>query len=364
MTPYLSRIPTEIAAVADYEPLARERLDPSVWAYLDGAAGDEATHRANRSAWAAQPQRVRVLADLRAAHTQVTLFGRRFEHPILIGPVAYQRLFHPDGEVATAVAAEAQGAGLVLSTLSSIAMETVARASAGPRWFQLYWQADEGLTRRLVERAEASGYEALVLTVDAPVHGARDRERRAAFQLPAGVQAVHLVGTGSSSDPPADSPGVSRPQAVFAGGLLQAAPTWRELEQLRRWTRLPLLLKGIGDPDDARQALAVGADGLIVSNHGGRCLDGQAPTATLLPAVVDAVNGQVPVLVDGGIRRGTDVLAALRLGAQAVLIGRASMYALAVAGPLGVAHVVRLLRDELEIAMALSGCASLDSIAR
>lgn len=358
MTTHLDRIPAEVAAVADYEPLARARLDAAAWAYLDGAAGDEITHRANRSAWAAQPQRVRVLADLSQARTGVTLFGQRFEHPILIGPVAYQRLFHPDGEVATAVAAEAQGAGLVLSTLSSVAMETVARASAGPRWFQLYWQADPRLTRHLVERAEASGYSALVLTVDAPVHGARDRERRAGFRLPAGVSAVHLSGSAS----PQGTPGVSHPQAVFAGGLMQAAPTWRKVEQLRRWTRLPLLLKGVSDPDDARQALAVGMDGLIVSNHGGRCLDGQAPTAALLPPVIDAVGARMPVLVDGGIRRGTDVLAALRMGARAVLIGRAPMYALAVAGPLGVAHVLRLLRDELEIAMALSGCVSVDRL--
>lgn len=354
MKPHLDRIPAEIAAGADYEALACARLDPAAWAYLDGAAGDERTHHANRSAWAAQPQCVRVLADLRNAHTAITLFGQRFEHPILIGPVAYQRLFHPDGEVATAVAAEAQGAGMVLSTLSSIAMETVARASAGPRWFQLYWQPDVGLTRQLVERAEASGYTAIVLTVDAPVHGARDRERRAQFQLPAGVSAVHLPVS------PVGAPGISRSQAVFAGGLMQVAPTWRHLEQLREWTSLPVLVKGIGHPDDARQAVSLGMDGLIVSNHGGRCLDGQQPTAQLLPGIVGAVGHDVPVLVDGGIRRGTDVLAAMRLGARAVLIGRASMYALAVAGPLGVAHVLRLLRDELEIAMALSGCTGFD----
>lgn len=341
--------PPGVVAVADYEPLARERLDPAAWAYLDGAAGDETTHRANRAAWAAQRQQARVLADLRQADTAVELFGRRFEHPILVGPVAYQRLFHPDGEVATAVAAQAQGAGLVLSTLSSIPLETVAQASSGPRWFQLYWQPDAAHTRDLVTRAEAHGYEAIVLTVDAPVHGARDRERRAGFRLPPGVHAANLVSGGAGTAPAV---------AGFAGGLMQVAPTWRDLESLRRWTRLPLLLKGIGSPDDARLALQAGVDGLVVSNHGGRCLDGQAPTAELLPAVVAAVGSRVPVLVDGGIRRGTDVLAALRLGARAVLLGRAPVYALAVAGPFGVAHVLRLLRDELGIAMALSGWAA------
>jgi 4-hydroxymandelate oxidase len=348
------QVPPGVAAVADYEPLARERLDPAAWAYLDGAAGDETTHRANRAAWAAQPQQVRVLRDLLGADTSIELFGRRHEHPVFVGPVAYQRLFHPDGEVATALAAEAQGAVFVLSTLASIPVETLARACQGPRWFQLYWQADPAHTRDLVQRAEANGCEALVLTVDAPVHGARDRERRAGFRLPTGVQAAHLARYGT----PAGA-GLTPQGAVFAGGLMQAAPTWRDIDTLRGWTRLPLLLKGIGHPDDACEALQHGVDGLVVSNHGGRCLDGQAATATLLPAVVAAVAGRVPVLVDGGIRRGTDVLAALRLGAQAVLLGRAPMYALAAAGPIGVAHVLRLLRDELEIAMALSGRARL-----
>lgn len=348
-------LPPGVAAVADYEPLARERLDPAAWAYLDGAAGDETTHRANRAAWAAQPQQARVLADLTGASTAIELFGRSFAHPVFVGPVAYQRLFHPDGEVGTAVAAEAQEAGFVLSTLSSLSLETVARASQGPRWFQLYWQPDAARSRELVERAEANGYEAIVLTVDAAVHGARDRERRAGFRLPPGVQAANLAGHPTALP----DAGLASPGPVFAGGLMAAAPTWREVDTLRRWTRLPLLLKGIGHPDDAVQALQHGIDGLVVSNHGGRCLDGQAPAAQLLPPVVAAVQGRVPVLVDGGIRRGTDVLAALRLGARAVLLGRAPMYALAAAGPLGVAHVLRLLRDELEIAMALSGCASL-----
>lgn len=350
------RLPPGVAAVSDYEPLARERLDAAAWAYLDGAAGDESTHRANRAAWAAEPQQVRVLRDLREASTGIELFGRRFEHPVFVGPVAYQRLFHPDGEAATAIAAEAQGAGFVLSTLSSVPMEVVARVSAGPRWFQLYWQQDPAVTRALVARAEASGFEAIVLTVDAPVHGARDRERRAGFRLPPDVQAVHLGGAGSAGA----EPGLAPAGPVFAGGWLQTAPTWRDVDTLRGWTRLPVLLKGIGHPQDALEALDHGVDGLVVSNHGGRCLDGQAPSAALLPEVVQAVQGRVPVLVDGGIRRGTDVLAALRLGARAVMLGRAPMYALAAAGPLGVAHVLRLLRDELEIAMALSGCARLD----
>ena len=261
------------------------------------------------------------------------------------------------------MAAAMQGAGLVLSAQASTRLEDVAtlvlpEPTRGPLWFQLYLQPDRGFTLALVQRAEAAGFEALVLTVDAPVHGARDRERRAGFVLPPGVSAVNLAGA-----PPAATAPVPRGGSALFDGLLQHAATWDDVAWLQAHTRLPLLLKGVLHPDDARQAAALGVAGLIVSNHGGRTLDTTPATADVLPRITDALSGgpgtPPALLVDGGIRRGTDVLKALALGAQAVLIGRPAVMALAAGGAQGVALALRLLRDELEIAMALTGCATL-----
>jgi len=348
-------LPPGVATLDDHEARARSVLDDNAWAYFSGGAADGITLRANRAAWDALSLLPRVLQPLAGGHTRVQLLGRALPHPILVAPVAYQRLAHPDGELATALAASAQGAGLVLSTQSSMLLEEVARAIAGdaqrgPLWFQLYLQADRGVTRELVRRAEEAGYEALVLTVDAPVNGARDAERRAGFRLPPGVAAVNLP-------PPATAPAGS----LFEG-LLATSPTWGDVEWLQSFTRLPVLLKGILHPADARQAAGLGLAGVVVSNHGGRTLDTVPGTAAMLPRIADAVGGALPLLVDGGIRRGTDVLKAIALGASAVLVGRPAVWGLANAGAVGVAHVLRLLRDELEIAMALCGVATLDKL--
>jgi 4-hydroxymandelate oxidase len=350
--------------LGDYEARARSALDESAGAYLDGGAADEITLRANRTAWDTLTLHPRVLRPLAGGHTRSQLLDRTLAHPVLVAPVAYQRLFHPLGEVGSALAAASQQAGFVLSAQSSVLLEDVAHAvrdepARGPLWFQLYLQPDRGFTRELVQRAEAAGFEALVLTVDAPVHGARDRERRAAFRLPPGVSAVNLQGA-PSTPVRALAPGES---ALF-DDLLQTAPTWADVEWLQGLTRLPLLIKGVLHEDDARQAVALGVRGLIVSNHGGRTLDTALPTAWALPRIAQAVQGAVPLLVDGGIRRGTDVLKALALGASAVMVGRPCAHALAFSGAQGVAHVLRLLRDELEIAMALSGCATLAQVDR
>jgi 4-hydroxymandelate oxidase len=293
-----------------------------------------------------------------------TLLGRTLAHPLLLAPVAYQRLAHPDGELASAYAAAALGAGLVLSTQASSPLEDVAVAmhgdpGAGPLWLQLYLQHDRTLVRELIHRAETAGYEALVITVDAPTSGVRDRERRAGFALPPEVQAVNLASMAPASQAQA-APGHS---ALF-DNLLRHAPTWDDIAWLQAQTRLPVLLKGVLHPEDARLALAQGIDGLIVSNHGGRTLDTAVSTARALPRIADAVGGALPLLVDGGLRRGTDVFKALALGATAVLIGRPALWGLANAGAAGVAHVLRLLRDELEACMALSGCATLADISR
>lgn len=352
---------SELAGIVnldDFEARARERLDTNAWAYLAGGAGDERTLRANREGWATPWLQPRVLRSLGQGHTRIELLGRTLAHPVLVAPMAYQRLAHEQGELATALAASAQGAGLVLSAQSSVAMEEVARivlpeAQRGPLWFQLYLQGDRDFDLALVRRAEAAGFEALVLTVDAPVHGARDRERRAGFRLPAGIAAVNLGGA-----PRAPLGG------ELCGGRLQAAASWTDVGWLRASTKLPLLLKGILHPDDARLARQHGADGLIVSNHGGRTLDGALPTALALPRIADALDGALPLLVDGGIRRGTDVLKAIALGAHAVLVGRPIVHALAVGGAHGVALALRLLRDELEIAMALCGVDTLANVPR
>ena len=352
-------IPPGLVTLADHEQHARTQLDDNAWAYFSGGAADEISLRANRSAWDALPLWPRVLRPLAGGHTRVPLLGRTLAHPILLAPVAFQRLAHPDGELAMAYAAAALGAGVVLSTQASVSLESVAQAvlpdpGRGPLWFQLYLQPDRGFTQALVQRAEAAGYEALVLTVDAPTSGVRDRERRAGFRLPPGVGPVNLAGLQAPA-PSALGPG----QSALFDGLLHHAPTWDDIAWLQSITRLPVLLKGVLHPADARQAVSVGAAGLIVSNHGGRTLDTAPATATALPRVVQAVGGAVPVLVDGGIRRGTDVLKAMALGASAVLVGRPAVWGLANAGAAGVAHVLRLLRDELEVAMALTGCATL-----
>ena len=352
-------VPPGTATLADHERLAQQQLDANAWAYFSGGAGDEITLRANRSAWDGITLQPRVLQPLAGGHTRTQLLGRTLAHPLLLAPIAYQRMAHPDGELATACAAAALGAGLVLSTQSSTPLEAVAAAmlgdaGRGPLWFQLYLQHDRGFTRELVQRAEAAGYEALVLTVDAPTSGARDRERRAGFRLPPGISAVNLAGL-APPPPVALQPG----QSALFDGLLQHAPTWADVQWLQSITHLPVLLKGVLHPLDAVQAASLQVAGLIVSNHGGRTLDTASATAHALPRIADAVQGALPLLVDGGIRRGTDVLKAMALGASAVLVGRPAIYGLAHAGAAGVAHVLRLLRDELEIAMALTGCSAL-----
>lgn len=353
--PPLDRIPPHIAALADYEALAREHLSEGAWAYFSGGAGDEWTLRENIAAYARLPLRPRVLRDLTGANTRTELFGTVLPAPILLAPVAFQKLAHPDGEFATALAAQALNVPMVVSTQASVTLEELAEQAAGPLWFQLYIQPDRDFTQALVRRAEQSGYRALVVTVDAPVNGMRNREQRAGFALPAGIDAANLRGMRGLQAGPQEA-------LLFGTPLIDTAARWSDLEWLRGITALPVLVKGIADPADARRALEAGMDGIVVSNHGGRALDGTPAAIDLLAPVVREVAGAVPVLMDGGIRRGADVLRALALGADAVLVGRPAIFALASAGAPGVAHVLRILQGELELAMALTGCADIASV--
>lgn len=340
-----------LVSLADHETQTQKRLDAMSWAYYSGGAADEITLRANRAAWDELALRPRVLRPLAGLSLSGSMLDQPLPCPILVAPMAHQRLAHPDGELATAIAAAAVGAGMVLSQQSNQPLEAVAAhyladRDRGPFWFQLHALGERGWLRELVARAEAAGVEALVLTVDAPLNGVRDRERRAGFSLPAGLATPHL--------PPISTQNLSQ--------LLAQAPGWDDVEWLQANSRLPLLLKGVTHPDDAALACELGVAGLIVSNHGGRVLDTVPASATLLPEVAAAVKGRCALLVDGGIRRGTDVVKALALGADAVLLGRPVLHGLANAGTTGVAHVLRLLQDELAAAMALCGLRKLNEI--
>ena len=347
------QVPSGIVSVGDYAPNARARLDEASWAYVEAGAADGLTAADNLSAFARLKLNAAVLADLGGAGTHLHLFGHEHRHPILVAPTAFHRLLHPEAELATATGARAMQAGLVVSAQASTALEPVAALAghAPPPWFQLYVQPDRGFTLALLRRAEQAGFGAIVLTVDAGV-SLRNAEQRTGFRLPPGVEAVNLRGM------------LAAPRAANSDtfALLSDAPSWADVAALRAATRLPLLLKGIMTAADARRALDAGADGIVVSNHGGRVLDGAPASIDALPPIAAAVAGRVPLLLDGGIRRGTDVLKALALGARAVLVGRPVLHGLAVAGAAGVAHVLSLLRTELEIAMAQTGCPTLADI--
>lgn len=326
------------------------------WEYINGGAADELTLRWNEEAYGRIRLCPRNLVDVSALDTRVTLFGRELPCPILLAPVAYQRLMHPDGELATVKGAAAAGATMVLSTFSTVTLEKVAAAATQPLWFQLYVQPDREFTRDLVRRAESAGYQALVVTVDTPVLGPRYRELRTRFTLPPGLERANLKGLATAT-------GGHRPseRAIYSA-TLDPKLTWQDIAWLRSLTRLPVLLKGVMNAADAGRAVDEGAAGLIVSNHGGRNLDTVPATIDALPEVVAKVAGRVPVLADGGIRRGTDVLKALGAGASAVLIGRPYVYGLAVGGAAGVTHVLNILRCEFEMAMALTGKTSVAAI--
>lgn len=340
----------DLITVADFERVAGEKLDGGVAGYFFGGAGDELTLRDNVAAWEGWRLRPRVLAGLSEWRTGVEVLGGEVSMPILVAPVAYQGLVDREGEVAMARAAAAAGTVMCLSTLATMRPRPVAEAApGGRRWFQLYCFRDEGVTRALVEEACECGYEAIVVTVDAPRGGNRERDRRSGFKIPEEL-GVPSVEAALGSDRAVTI------EETFE--LMEPALTWSYLEDLASDCRVPVLVKGVLAGEDAAQAVEHGAAGVVVSNHGGRQLDRCLATADALPEVVDAVERRGLVLVDGGIRRGVDVAIALALGADAVLIGRPALWGLAAGGEEGAERVLELLREELELTLALCGCAS------
>jgi 4-hydroxymandelate oxidase len=353
----------DLVSVNDFEAVARERLERGAYDYYAGAAGDESTLADNRAAFSRVRFRPRVLVDVSRIDTRTTVLGTEISLPIMLAPTAFNRLAHPEGELAAARAAAASGTVMAVSTIATYTLEEIAAASSGPKWFQLYVYKDRDVTRDLVARAEASGYRALLLTADTPRLGHRERDLRNRFVLPPGVTIRNLETS------PAAAAGAARWNDTggffaYVHALFDAALTWDGIAWLRSITRLPVIVKGVLTPEDARRALDAGASGIVVSNHGGRQLDGVEAAITALPRVVEAVEGRSDIFMDGGVRRGADVLKALALGARAVLIGRPYLWGLAVAGEDGVRRILDMLRAELELAMALSGRPAIASIDR
>ena len=342
--------------VWEYERVAEQVLEPGAFGYFAGGAGDELTLRDNVAAWRRWTLRPRVLAGVERATTATTVLGTEVSMPLLVAPVAYQRMAHPDGERGTARAAAAAGTIMVLSTLATTTAAEVAEAApGGGRWFQLYCYRDRAITQALVDQAADAGYEAIVLTVDAPMLGRRERDIRTGFVIPADVTVPSFAAA-------AGGPAAGTPADMFA--LMDPAVGWRDLEQLSSDSPLPVIVKGLATREDALLACEHGAAAIVVSNHGGRQLDGVSSSLDALEEVVEVVDGRAEVLLDGGVRRGTDALKALALGARGVLIGRAMLWGLAAAGEEGVTHVLELLRNEVELGLALLGCASPADVTR
>jgi 4-hydroxymandelate oxidase len=350
--------------VLELEAIARERIPKEAWDYYASGAEDEVTLRQNRAAFERLTLAYRVMVDVSRRDTATSVLGHPVAMPVLTAPTAFHRLACPDGELATARATGAAGTIMILSTLSNTPVEDVVAAASGPVWFQLYLYKDRKASEGVVRRAEAAGCRALVLTVDAPLLGRRERDIRNRFRLPLGLAVANMLPEGYGEVPPAAA---DSGLAAYFATLLDPALTWRDVAWLQSITHLPVLVKGIVRPDDALRAAEAGAAGIVVSNHGGRQLDTSPATIDVLPEIADALSSsghRIELLMDGGVRRGTDVLKALALGARAVLVGRPILWGLGAAGEAGAALVLRMLRDEFDLAMALAGAPTVADITR
>jgi 4-hydroxymandelate oxidase len=342
--------------LADLASLAERAIEPTAWDYYRSGAWDETTLARSEVAWRELEIHFRGMVDVSQRTGRTALFGSEVPCPLVAAPTAMQRMAHPDGECATARACSAAGLPMCLSSLSTTALEEVRAATTAPMWMQVYLSQDRGFTKSLVERADAAGIEAFAVTADTPVWGIRERDMRNGFRVPDGLRIVNLERPG----------GPTGHSGVGIGGALSwtidATLTWKDVEQLVSWTRKPIVVKGLCRPDDCRAAVESGARGVWISNHGGRQLDGAPATADVLATCAAAVRGRATVVVDGGIRRGTDILRAIALGADAAAIGRPILWGLGAGGEAGVARALALLRAEFELAMALAGVRTLDEI--
>ncbi len=344
----------------EYEDRARDLLPETAYMYFATGANDEITLRENQAAYARLKLYPRMLRDVSTRSMAVELFGQTLNAPLITAPMAYNAMAHPDGEFGIVRAAGARGVAVTHSTLATFALEEVIQVASAPLWYQLYAFQDREINKRLIRRAESAGYAALVVTVDTPLIGRRENEIRVGFNQRKGVRAANLLAPEMRDLwPHFDDEDTL---AQYISTVRRANLTWDDVRWLRDATHLPLLLKGILRADDAVQAVALGVDGLIISNHGGRQLDGALATIEALPAIAKAVGERVPLIVDGGVRRGSDVLKGLALGARAVMVGRPLLWGLAVNGEAGAGHVLDLLIQELDLAMALCGAATLADI--
>lgn len=335
----LNQLPN-VVNLFDFEKFAAEKMTHMAYEYVASGAADELTLRWNRQGLDAIKLNPTVLTDVSQLNTRVTLFGQELSYPILIAPTAYHKIMHPEGELATARGAGAASAIYVVSSFTTTPLDEIAKAATQPLWFQIYVRDDRDFTKALIQQAEALGFRALCVTVDTPVAGVRNRQDKARFALPEGINTPHMV-----------------------GGLAEKKPfTWKDIEWIRSFAKIPVLLKGVLNPNDAEKAMEAGMSGIIVSNHGGRNLDTVPATIEALPRIAEKVNKRIPILMDGGIRRGTDVLKAHALGANAVLVGKPVCFGLACGGAEGVAKVLEILRKELELAMMLTGKATIAEI--
>ena len=354
-------IPLDVLNIFDLERIAKERLPVLAYDYYRSGAWDETTLKANREAYEKLKIHYKILVDVEKRDLSTTIFGQHVDFPILVAPTAFHKLAHPDGELATGRAAVKAKTIMTLSSLSTTTIEEVAEATNKTFWFQLYINKQREYTRDLVARAESAGAKALVVTVDTPLWGRRERDVRNGFHLPPGLSAINLVKY--------QQDGIAKGQTGAGLGqsfswVLDATLQWKDLEWLATITKLPIIIKGVCRVDDAIKATEHGIKGILVSNHGGRQMDSAPATIDVLPAIVDAVGNQATVLMDGGIRRGTDAMKALAQGAKAVLVGRPVLWGLAAGGQQGVEKALSMLREELDLGMALSGCRNLKELNR
>lgn len=360
-TPQIPFLDAEALNIFELEQVAKEKLPAIAYDYYRSGAWDEITLKANRESYEKLKIHYRVLVDVADRDLSTTVFGQKISFPIMVAPTAFHKLAHPDGELATARAAVGAGTIMTLSSLSTTTIEEVAAATNKNFWFQLYINKNREYTRDLVSRAESAGAKALVVTVDTPMWGRRERDVRNGFHLPPGLSAINLVKY--------DKDAVTKGQSGSGLGqsfawMLDATLQWKDMDWLAGITRLPIILKGVCRSDDARIALQHGVKGIVVSNHGGRQMDSAPATIDVLPSIVDAVGNDLTILMDGGIRRGLDAMKAIAQGAKAVLVGRPVLWGLAAGGQVGVEKALSILRTELDLAMALSGCRNVREINR